>query len=150
MLHRPDQNPIKAEVFNDLIGQLETITTLYETVGSTISEETYFRWNQVLCKIIILASFSKINQVEFWQQKITLLYVFEINYYSFDSIDLFGGHKLVKAIFLNNDQRSRTQALQGNPYELYILSRKIYGNWIKKSHLETFPQKERQCEYSLS
>ena len=56
------KNPIKAKVFIDLIGQLKKINFDYENAGSSVSEENEKEWNEVLCKIIILASFTKMNQ----------------------------------------------------------------------------------------
>ena len=56
------KNPVKAKVFNDLIGKLKEINTNYENAGSSVSEENEKEWNEVLCKIIILASFTKMNQ----------------------------------------------------------------------------------------
>ena len=38
--------------------------------ASSVTDDKYTEWNKVLCKIIILASFTKINQAEFWQLNI--------------------------------------------------------------------------------
>ena len=54
---------LKVELFKDLIGKIEKI--IYsDTVGSasSVTNDVYTEWNELLCKIIILASFTKINQ----------------------------------------------------------------------------------------
>ena len=60
---RVQSSPTKVELFIELIGQVKVILDS-KIVGSasSVTEESYNEWNEVLCKIIILASFAKINQ----------------------------------------------------------------------------------------
>ena len=59
-------SPSKVELFKELIGELKNINEKGPTEScSSVSEDMYGSWNETLCKIIILASFTKINQAKF-------------------------------------------------------------------------------------
>ena len=62
-------SPWKVELFIELIGQIKKIIHS-ETVGSasSVKNDKQTEWNELLCKIIILASFTKINQAEHSQK----------------------------------------------------------------------------------
>ena len=62
-------SPTQAEVFKDLIGQLKKINTHSDAEFLLVSKDEFLSWNEILCKVIILASFSKINQEWFYKQK---------------------------------------------------------------------------------
>ena len=71
--HHISIKSLKVDLFKDLIGKLKEIMskkTGEEQVleigsASSVTDEKYTVWNELLCQIIILASFTKINQAEF-------------------------------------------------------------------------------------
>ena len=73
LYHHISIKSLKVDLFKDLIGKLKEIMskkTGEEQVleigsASSVTDEKYTVWNELLCQIIILASFTKINQAEF-------------------------------------------------------------------------------------
>ena len=73
LYHHISIKSLKVDLFKDLIGKIKEIMskkTGEEQVleigsASSVTDDKYTEWNELLCKIIILASFTKINQAEF-------------------------------------------------------------------------------------
>ena len=68
MIHDISIKSLKVDMFKDLIGKIKKIISEEnKTVGSasSVTDAEYIEWNKLLCQIIILASFTKINQAEF-------------------------------------------------------------------------------------
>jgi len=70
LYHHISIKSFEVDLFKDLIGKIKKIISEErKTVGSasSVTDAKYTEWNKLLCQIIILASFTKINQAEFWQ-----------------------------------------------------------------------------------